>query len=156
MEGRKLVNVENISVQSGPHHERWLYMLIHTLWRRGMRAFRGMIHQSIVALIRTWIRIVHKVNQSLRKRFPHLSYLFGERILAKHYSEVEASDFIKEIKAHQEVVRGESTISKVAEPVIEQVSIETPLVPTRKPRKRVTRTKDVVQSIDSKAYGAIE
>lgn len=132
---RELTKVERVNVSTGPHHERWLYMLVHTLWRRGIRAFRRLIHEWTVTLIKTWILIVNKVNQWLRKRFPHLSYLFGERILAKHPSEVEASEFIKVIKAHQEIVREEAVTEKKFEPIVETA----PAV-VRKPRRKIVKT----------------
>lgn len=64
----------------------------------------------LMILIKQWIHLTQTVNTYIKKKFPHIVYMVGERHTIKHISDTTPSEFMSEMKNHKIKHEGENNI----------------------------------------------
>jgi hypothetical protein len=123
--------------------DSWVKSYVFSFKMKILLASKRLAYQLLIKAIQYWIRSNRAVYKLVKRRFPQLGYLLGERPVIRPTANTEpASPFIAHIKEHQELIRknGEQMIIETEEEVI-QANI---VVNEKKPRTR--RKADIADS----------
>jgi hypothetical protein len=78
--------------------DHWVLHQARTMVKHGHVIAKGHASKFVLFLVKEWFVIVHKVNGFIRRKYPEIAYLIGDKTHIKQSKDVEASAFMESMK----------------------------------------------------------
>ena len=66
---------------------------------------KALVMMLIFKLVKTWAKVVGNVNAHVRRKYPHISYVLGEKPKSDIEKTAPSSEFLSSVKEHKEEIR---------------------------------------------------
>ena len=66
---------------------------------------KALVMMLIFKLVKTWAKVVGNVNAHVRRKYPHISYVLGEKPKTDIEKTAPSSEFLSSVKEHKEEIR---------------------------------------------------
>lgn len=66
---------------------------------------KALVMMMIFKLVKNWAKLVGNVNAHVRRKYPHISYVLGEKPKTDIEKTAPSSEFLSSVKEHKEEIR---------------------------------------------------